>query len=263
VAAALGPNVVAFGKFDGVHLGHRALLDRAAGAARRLSLPYGVVTFERHPYAYLGRGPVPPALTGLGERLRLFGTGGVHFVVLLPADASVLDMPAEAFGEEVLHKRMDVRVVVVGRNFRFGHRGAGGVLTLRELSSATGMDGVEVGMVEVAQGPVSATRIRSCLARGEVELASALLGRPFEVVGTPRILDPTAASVTVPVTRAVPAPGRYFGSFRQSDGAAAAASIDVAAPADGRHRITVYWAEAGFRRDGPNRRTYLAFEKAT
>jgi riboflavin kinase / FMN adenylyltransferase len=263
VAAALGPNVVAFGKFDGVHLGHRALLDRAAGAARRLGLPYGVVTFERHPYAYLRRGPVPPALTGLGERLRLFGAAGVHFVVLLPADASVLDMPAETFGADVLHTRMDTRVVVVGRNFRFGHRGAGGVLTLRELSSLTGMDGVEVGMVEVADGPVSATRIRSCLARGEVELASVLLGRPFEVLGRLRILGPTAASLAVPVIRAVPAPGRYFGWFRHSDGAAAAASIEVAGPAGGRHRITVHREDAGFGGDRPHRRAYLAFEKAT
>src|SRR5690242_8517420 len=88
VAKRLGHSVVAFGKFDGVHLGHRALLDRALGSGRRLGLPTGAVTFERHPHAYL-RGETPPALCGLADRLRLLRDAGAAFVVLLPSDATV------------------------------------------------------------------------------------------------------------------------------------------------------------------------------
>jgi riboflavin kinase/FMN adenylyltransferase len=190
VAGALGPNVVAFGKFDGLHLGHRALLDRAAGTGRRLGLPYGAVTFERHPDAYLRRGPVPPVLTGLGDKLRLFRDAGAQFVVVLPADATVLDVPAERFVRDVLRSKMAVRIVVVGQNFRFGQRGRGGVLTLRDVSAAAGLDGVEVGTVAVADGPVSATRIRASLARGDVERVRDLLGRPYEVAGALRVLGP-------------------------------------------------------------------------
>jgi len=126
VAEAFGATVVAFGKFDGVHIGHRALLDRAAAAAGRLGLPHGALSFERHPYAYLRNGQVPPVLTSLGERLRLLRQAGVDFVVLIPTDATVLGVPAEEFARDVLHARMGVRLVVVGENFRFGQGGTGG-----------------------------------------------------------------------------------------------------------------------------------------
>ena len=86
----IGANVVAFGKFDGVHLGHRALLARSAQTAYRLGLPYGVATFERHPYSHLRPGSSPPVLTGVAQKLRLFREAGARFVVLLAADPTVL-----------------------------------------------------------------------------------------------------------------------------------------------------------------------------
>ena len=150
VAELLGATVVAFGKFDGVHRGHRALLDRALAAGRRMSLATGAVTFERHPHAHLRDGRVPPALTGLADRLRLLRDAGAAFVVLLPTDATVLGLAAEDFAREVLRDRMAVRLVVVGENFRFGRGGAGDIGTLRRLVSVTGLDGVELGMVSVA-----------------------------------------------------------------------------------------------------------------
>ena len=148
VAEKLGGTVVAFGKFDGVHRGHRALLDRALGAGRRMGLPTGAVTFVRHPHAYL-RGETPPALTGLADRLRLLRDAGAAFVVLLPTDETVLGLAAEDFARRVLRDRMGVRLVVVGGNFRFGRGGAGDVATLRRLVSVTGLDAVELGMVTV------------------------------------------------------------------------------------------------------------------
>ena len=262
VAGALGANVVAFGKFDGLHLGHRALLDRAAATARRLGLPYGAATFERHPDVYLRRGPVPPMLASLAEKLRLLRDAGAQFVVLLPADATVLSIPADQFARDVLRARMGVRVVVVGQNFRFGHRGSGGVVTLRELSSAHGLDGVEVGTVDVAGGPVSATRIRAGLARGDVELVRDLLGRPYEVAGALRALGPSAASVVVSAARAVPARGEYLGSFRVGARVrAVGAVVEVGKPDGGRHPLTVRYEGERPAAERPAHLAQVAFEK--
>lgn len=161
----LGATVVAFGKFDGVHRGHRALFDRALAAGRRMSLPTGAVTFERHPHAHLRGGRKPPALTGLADRLRLLRDAGAAFVVLFPTDATVLGLAAEDFAREVLRDRMGVRLVVVGENFRFGRGGAGDIGTLRRLVPVTGLDGVELGMESVDGEVVSATRIRDYPAR--------------------------------------------------------------------------------------------------
>ena len=221
----------------------RALLDRAAVAARRLGLPYGAVTFERHPYAYLRHGRVPPVLTSLGERLRLLRQAGVDFVVLFPTDASVLDVPAEEFARDVLHARMRVRLVVVGENFRFGRGGTGGIATLRRLGSSAGLDGIEVGMVTVGGEAVSATRIRDYLAVGDVARGGELLGRPYEVVGWLSAYGPSTATVLVPATRAVPAPGRYLASvgLRGRVGGPRAAAVAVHAADGDPHNLEVRW----------------------
>jgi riboflavin kinase/FMN adenylyltransferase len=244
VANVVGPNVVAFGKFDGIHVGHRALLQRAAGASRWLGLPYGAVTFERHPSVYLRRGPIPPALTTVSEKLRLLCEAGAQFVVFLPADATVLSIPEEQFVNDVLHATIGVRAVVVGENFRLALGGGGGVLTRRQLSSVEGLDCVEVGMVEVAGGPVSATRIRASLADGDVELARQLLGRPYDVHGVIRFLDPSLASLVVPAARVVPAPGKYAGSFRLHPRSRAVnAIVEVIPLGDTAHGLTVHCSD--------------------
>ena len=240
VEAAFGPSVVAFGKFDGVHLGHRALLERAAAAGRRLGLPHGAVTFERHPYAHLRDGHVPPMLTGLADKLRLLCEAGAHFVVLFPTDATVLS--AEDFARDVLRDRMGVRLVVVGDNFRFGQGGRGGIRTLRRLVSVTGMDGVEIGMISIGGEVASATRIREHLARGDVTRAAELLGRPYEVFG--RLDDSwSPAGVVVAAARAVPALGRYRGSIasRGSTTGRNNALITVGESHGGPHRLEVAW----------------------
>ena len=238
MADTVGPNISVFGNFDGLHLGHRAVLDRAADASRQLGMPCGAVTFERHPDAYLRRRPAPPALTSLSHKLRLLCEAGAQFVVLLPTDASVLDIPAEQFVRDVLRAKMAVRVVVVGENFR-GHRGTGGVLTFRQLSSVEGLDGVEVGTVEVAGGPVSATRIRASLAQGDVKLARELLGRPYDVHGVIRFLDPSLALLVVPAARVVPAPGKYAGSFQLHTRSRVNAIVEVTPLDNAAHGLTV------------------------
>jgi riboflavin kinase / FMN adenylyltransferase len=260
VAAAIGPNVVAFGKFDGVHRGHRALLDRAAAAARRLGISCGAVSFERHPEVYLRRNPAPPTLVGLGEKLRPLRSAGADFVVLLPADASVLGVPAAEFARDVLRGAMDVRLVVVGSNFRFGRGGTGGVGTFRELTSVEGIDGVEVATVQLAGGPVSSTRIRHSLAQGDVELAAALLGRTYNVRGRLAQTAPSPASPAVVVARsgsAVPAPGRYLGSIHLPARPPLASAVIDVQPSDKRPVLSVQFGD-GSPRSGP---VVIAFDR--
>ena len=239
VAELLGATVVAFGKFDGVHHGHRALLNRALAAGRRMSLPAGAVTFERHPHAHLRNGRVPPALSGLADRLRLLRDAGAAFVVLLPTDATVLGLAAEDFTREVLRDRMGVRLVVVGENFRFGRGGAGDIGTLRRLVSVTGLDGVELGMVSVGGELVSATRIREHLACGDVDRAGDLLGRPYDVVG--RLADAAPRClIRISPARAVPAPGQYrasIGPLRPPEGRRTSTVVAVHTSRQGQHCV--------------------------
>jgi riboflavin kinase/FMN adenylyltransferase len=244
VASAVGPNVMAFDKFDGMHRGHQVLLARAADASERLGLSHGAVTFDRHPDASLRPGAVPPVLTSLGEKLRLLCEAGAQFVVLLAADASVLGIPVEQFVRDVLRTKMSVRVVVVRENFRFGNRGGDSALTLRQLSSVEGLECVEVATVEVAGGPVSATRIRASLADGDVELARKLLGRPYDVPGVIRFLEPSLASLVVPAARVVPKSGKYAGSFRlHTRSRAVNAIVEVIPLGDTAHGLTVHCSD--------------------
>ena len=209
VAREIGPNVLAFGKFDGLHLGHCELLARTAQVAHRLGLPFGVATFERHPYSYLRPGSAPPLLTGLAQRLRWFRDAGARFAVLFSADSSVLGVSAEDFTNAVLYGKMSTRVVVVGKSFQFGRGGAGGISTIHRLAPKTGLDGIEVGTVTMAGLPVSASRIRAGLAAGDIDLVNELLGRPYEVPGIVQVADRVSATVSAPARRALPGPGVY------------------------------------------------------
>jgi FAD synthase len=138
-------------------------------------------------------------------------------------------------------------VVAFGKfdGVHLGHRallergGRGGVLTFRRFASAEGLDGVEVGMVEVADGPVSATRIRASLRDGDVELAGILLGRPYEIAGPVRSLGPASVSVAVSAARAVPSAGTYLGSFWTRSHPKTAVIVEVGPQSGHRRWFTV------------------------
>jgi riboflavin kinase/FMN adenylyltransferase len=258
--ALLGATVVAFGKFDGVHRGHRALLDRALGAGRRIGLPTGAVTFARHPHAYLS-GETPPALSGLADRLRLLRDAGAAFVVLLPTDATVLGLAAEDFAREVLRDRMGVRLVVVGGNFRFGRGGAGDVATLRRLVSVTGLDGVKLGMVSVGgRGGVGDPDPRA-LGTGRRRPGR---GPARPAVRRPGRLVSAAARCLIRIapTLAVPAPRRYRASiepFRPKDHRTTAV-VAVRPSGDGAHCVEVDRPESGLTRVAGGRGARVTFE---
>ena len=221
----LGPTVVTIGNFDGVHRGHRLVLDRARAAAGALGphVPVVVVTFEPHPMAVLAPERAPVALTTVAQRSRLLAATGHEHVLVLPFDRSMAAWSPEEFVRRVLVDTLHAAVVVVGANFRFGHRASGDVDTLRQLGGRLGftVDGLDlVG----GDPPWSSTVVRQALDRGDVEAAAAVLGRPHSVEGVVvegdhrgRALGYPTANVPTSGMVAVPADGVYAGTLQRLD----------------------------------------------
>jgi len=172
---------LALGNMDGVHLGHRAVLEAARAA--RPGAPLGVVTFEPHPREHFRPEDPPFRLTPLAEKRRALGEAGVDFVLALPFDATLAAMPAEGFFAAVLREGLAARHLACGQDFAFGHRRGGDTALLGQLAAAAGMGLVTVPAVADAGGPISSTRIRRALQDGYPERAAAMLGRPFELRG--------------------------------------------------------------------------------
>ena len=236
VPDGLGPAVVTVGMFDGVHLGHRALLDRVAAEAAARGLPAAAVTFDRHPLAVLRPGSEPPLLTTLDRKVELLGEAGMEAVLVLAFTKELSEVPAEAFAAEVLFGSLAARAVVVGDNFRFGHKAAGDPALLATLGRPRGIEVVAVGLHAHGGQVVSSTRVRAELASGDVAAAAASLGRPYAVEGEvvagdrrggPELGMPTA-NLHPPPGIAVPADGVYAGHLTDgSDGVARPAAISV------------------------------------
>jgi riboflavin kinase/FMN adenylyltransferase len=236
VPADHGPSVVTVGMFDGVHRGHRALLDRVAAEAAARGLPAGAVTFDRHPLEVLRPEARPPLLTTLDRKVALLGAAGMDFVLVLAFTEELSQVTAEAFAHEVLLDGVGARAIVVGENFRFGHKAAGDPALLAELGRRRGVDVVAVPLHADGGEPVSSTRIRAALAGGDVRAAAALLGRGYAVEGTVvrgdgrggRELGIPTANLAVAGDLALPANGVYAGHLTEEpSGAPLPAAISV------------------------------------
>jgi riboflavin kinase/FMN adenylyltransferase len=219
VPDGLGPTVVTVGMFDGVHRGHRALLDRVAAEAAARGLPAAAVTFDRHPLAVLRPGSEPPLLTTLDRKVELLGEAGMATVLVLEFTRELSEVTAEVFAAEVLFDALAARAVVVGENFRFGHKAAGDPALLATLGGPRGIEVVAVPLHADGGQVVSSTRVRAELAEGDVAAAAASLGRPYAVEGTVVVGDrrggpvlgvPTA-NLGLPPGIAIPADGVYAG----------------------------------------------------
>ncbi|MBN2493565.1 MAG: bifunctional riboflavin kinase/FAD synthetase [Deltaproteobacteria bacterium] len=174
---------VTIGSFDGLHLGHRHLLDRARGVARRAGLEMAVMTFEPHPARALAPELSPPLLMSAERKIRGFGAVGATLVLAQRFDREFASLSPEGFAAEVLVGALSARVVVVGEDFTFGRAREGSAETLRSLGRAHGFE-VEVCRKLSVQGVVaSSSRIRAFLLQGQVGAAAMLLGRPFVVEG--------------------------------------------------------------------------------
>jgi len=208
-----GPTVVAIGNFDGVHSGHRQVLAEARAA--RPGLPVVAVTFWPHPMLVLRPDAAPELLCDLPERIELLRSAGADEVRVVEFTRRVAEWTPEEFVERVLLP-LHPSAVVVGENFRFGHRAAGTVDTLRELGAGV-FDVVALPLMS-DDSAYSSSRIRRALDDGDVEAAAEILGRPFRYTGIVvmgdqrgRTLGFPTANLTVPETHACPADGVYAG----------------------------------------------------
>jgi riboflavin kinase/FMN adenylyltransferase len=241
---------VTIGAYDGVHLGHRALLRELSGLAAARGLSTVVVTFDRHPAAVVRPESAPRQLTDLEQKLELLADCGIDRTLVIAFDRERAAETAEDFVKEVLVNTLGARLVVVGEDFHFGHGRKGNVALLTALGEDYGFevigtrltgarsseDSTESGSTESGPTvPVSSTRIRTLVAAGDVVGAAKLLGRPHEVRGVvvhgdgrggPELGFPTA-NLMIDDDIALPADGIYAGYFTRPGGRVHPAAISV------------------------------------
>jgi riboflavin kinase/FMN adenylyltransferase len=180
-AHADGPVALTIGNFDGVHRGHQAMLARLIEAAEDLRLPPAVMTFDPHPREFFGKHDAPPRLTSLRQKLELFRTAGVDIAFVARFDAQLAALTPAAFIDDVLVRRVNARWVLVGDDFRFGRGRAGDLSVLRAHASTFSVEGMRTVTVDTERA--SSTAVREALQRGEIDRATALLGRPYAISG--------------------------------------------------------------------------------
>jgi riboflavin kinase/FMN adenylyltransferase len=220
--------VLTIGAYDGVHLGHQSVIAQVRERAAALRCRSAVVTFDVHPATVVRPESAPKLLTDLEQKLELLAATGVDLTVVVHFDEARSKEAPEDFVREVLVECLNVRQVVVGEDFHFGHKRAGDVAFLRAMGAQAGFEVTGVELMPRGDGveePVSSTAIRRALAGGEVDVAARLLGRPHEVRGTVMMGDqrgrtigfPTA-NVMVPEAICLPADGVYAGWYVRPDG---------------------------------------------
>jgi riboflavin kinase/FMN adenylyltransferase len=221
-------SVVTIGAYDGVHLGHRAVIDEVRRLADDLDARSAVVTFDKHPAFVVRPESAPPQLTDLEQKLELLADTGLDITAVVHFDETRATESPEDFVAEVLVGCLGARAVVVGDDFHFGHQRRGNVALLRQLGAEAGFEVLPVPLVARADGidePVSSTAIRRARAGGEVDVAARLLGRPYEARGIVvrgdqrgRLLGFPTANVEVPNQVCLPADGVYAGWYERPDG---------------------------------------------
>jgi riboflavin kinase/FMN adenylyltransferase len=197
-AAGFGPSAVTIGNFDGTHIGHRRLLCGVVEAARERALHATVLTFDPHPAAIVTPERPLRLLSTHAERSTLMQREGIEQVLILPFTFEVAHLTPEEFVEQVLVKTLGARVVVVGENFRFGHKQAGDTRVLTELGERFGFETRIMGAVKRRGRIVSSSEVRRAVETGSVSLAARLLERPYALEGEVIAGHGMGAKQTVP-----------------------------------------------------------------
>ena len=222
---------LAIGAFDGVHVGHQAIIGRAIELAAARGIPAMVVTFDPPPVSVLHPEYRVTVLTEVGLKAQLIERLGADELLVVPFTRAFSRIRAERFVQMLAGPPIGADAVVVGQNFRFGHRGAGTADGLREMGRQLGLRVEVPPMVVDAEGkPVSSTRIRRLVSEGRVREVAPLLGRPHSVEGTVvhgeqrgRALGLPTANLEAPPHAAVPGRGVYAGRATLAGGSHAAA----------------------------------------
>jgi riboflavin kinase/FMN adenylyltransferase len=176
-------SAVTIGNFDGVHLGHQAMLDRLGAAARELALPSCVLTFEPHPREFFAPDQAPARLTSLREKLQLLAQHGVDRTQICRFNFDFAKTTPEDFIERVLRRGLGARWVLVGDDFRFGARRAGDLTMLKQAASSCGFEVFAMPSVLLNGVRISSTAVRAALSVGDMMQAQGLLGRPYSISG--------------------------------------------------------------------------------
>lgn len=239
-----GRSVVTIGVFDGVHRGHQQTIGHAVKQASDRGLASVAVTFDPHPSEVVRPGSHPAVLTGQARKAELIEALGVDALCVIPFTPEFSRLPAERFVHDVLVEHLHAALVVVGDNFRFGHRAAGDVAALTRLGRAFGFGVTSAPLVSSGDVIFSSTYVRSCVAAGDVAAAAAALGRSHRIEGIVVRGDQRGRELGFPTANllcdrhaAVPADGVYAAwSQRRGERLPAAVSIGTNPTFAGRTR---------------------------
>jgi len=229
--------VVTIGAYDGVHLGHRAVIRQVRQRAAELGALSVVVTFDRHPASVVRPDAAPRLLTTPDQKIEFLSQTGVDAVVVVPFSAEQAKETPVDFVTRVLVDALRTQAVIVGSDFHFGHMRQGNVTLLREMGERHDFSCEPVVLVPRADGvnePVSSTAIRRALAGGEIDSATRMLGRAHEVRGVViegdqrgRTIGFPTANVNIPTGMCLPADGVYAGIYRRPDGIEYSCAINL------------------------------------
>ncbi|WP_148715572.1 bifunctional riboflavin kinase/FAD synthetase [Chitinolyticbacter meiyuanensis] len=178
--AALPPCALTIGNFDGLHLGHRAMLAELRGAAAVRGLATALITFEPHPRELFAPADAPTRLTSLREKIELLRSEGIDYLIIQPFNRRFAGIEALAFRDDVLARQLNVRYLLVGDDFRFGAKRAGDFALLQ---AATAFETHNLATVALDGARISSTAVRDALAAGDMDHAADLLGRPYSISG--------------------------------------------------------------------------------
>ena len=198
IPSSFGPTIVSIGNFDGVHCGHRLILEGLIRSATARSLRSVAVTFDPHPLRLLRPEASPKLITPLHARLELLEEAHVDAVLVLPFTAALSRMPAEEFVATILHHSLHAVEVHEGPNFRFGYRAEGGIQELRDLGRRLGFEVVIHAACGLRGLTVSSSKIRELISRGDLRAARVLLGHCFSIHSTPASGRGIGSRLTVP-----------------------------------------------------------------
>ena len=203
-AAEFGPCALTIGNFDGVHRGHRLILETVVRRARAGGWKAGALTFDPHPTRVVSPDRTPELMTTIEQRLELFAAIGLDEALVMPFTSEVARLSPEEFARGVLVEKLRARAVVVGSNFRFGHRHAGDIATLEELGRRYGFECEAVPPVVLDGVVASSSRARAALREGRLRQARRLLGAPFRIRGSVVSGRGIGARQTVPTLNLAP-----------------------------------------------------------